>query len=183
MTRRPHPFVLALALALALAMLGLAPAARAQAPAAEIVSVEGKGEYREAVQTAWNAAKAKQGLFPTNYVRTLDLSRMAIVFADRTQMRLAPNSLLQIKEAGKGPDAKTTVNLNAGRSWMQSKSAPQNLRVETPTAVAAIRGTDWEMAVEPDGKSTLSVFSGEVDLSNEFGSVNVRRGEQAVAEK
>jgi tetratricopeptide (TPR) repeat protein len=167
----------------ACAVLAAAPAF-AQAPsAAEIVSVEGKGEYREAVQTAWNAAKAKQGLFPTNYVRTLDLSRMAIVFADRTQMRLAPNSLLQIKEAGKGPDAKTTVNLNAGRSWMQSKSAPQNLRVETPTAVAAIRGTDWEMAVEPDGKSTLSVFSGEVDLSNEFGSVNVRRGEQAVAEK
>jgi len=64
----------------ACAVLAAAPAF-AQAPAAaEIVSVEGKGEYREAVQTAWNAAKAKQGLFPTNYVRTLDLSRMAIVF-------------------------------------------------------------------------------------------------------
>lgn len=172
-------------LILSVALLALAGVARAQAPAAaEIVSVEGKGEYREAVQSTWNAAKVKQGLFPSNFVRTLDLSRMAILFADRTQMRLAPNSLLQIKEAGKGPDAKTTVNLNAGRSWMQSKSAPQNLRVETPTAVAAIRGTDWEMAVDPgDGKSTLSVFSGEVDLSNEFGAVSVRRGEQAVAEK
>ncbi|APV51907.1 hypothetical protein BWI17_20865 [Betaproteobacteria bacterium GR16-43] len=176
--------LLAVLAVLAVLALAVAPgAAFAQAPAAEIVSVDGKGEFREAPQSTWNAAKVKQGLFPTNYVRTLDLSRMAILFADRTQLRLAPNSLLQIKEAGKGPDAKTTVNLNAGRSWMQSKTAPQNLRVETPTAVAAIRGTDWEIAVDGDGRSTLSVFSGEVDFSNELGSVNVRRGEQAVVER
>ncbi len=165
-------------------MLCIAAFARAQAPAAaEIVSLEGKGEYREATQPTWRPANVKQALFPTNYVRTLDLSRMAVLFADRTQLRLAPNSVLQIKEASKGTDAKTTINLNQGRSWMQSKTAPKNLTIETPTALAAIRGTDWEIVVEPDGRTTLSVFSGTVELSNPLGSVVVQRGEQAVAEQ
>ena len=100
------------------------------ASTAEIVSVEGKGEYREAQASSWRAAAAKQTLFPTNFVRTGDLSRMAILFPDRTQVRLAQNSTLQIKEAAAGSDAKTILNLNSGRSWVQSKSAPQGLLME-----------------------------------------------------
>ncbi len=151
--------------------------------AAEIVSLEGRGEFREAQQASWSLAKVRQELFPTNFVRTGDLSRMAVLFVDRTQVRLAPNSVLQIKEAGGTRDAKTILNLNSGRSWVQSKTAPRGLVMETPSALAAIRGTDWEMAVDAEGRATLSVFSGEVELSNEHGSVVVNRGEQARAEK
>lgn len=154
---------------------------RAQAadPAAQVVSVEGKAEYREAVQTSWRSAAIKQPLFPTDFVRTLDVSKMAIVFSDRTQLALGANSTLQIKEAG----ARTVVNLNKGKSWTQSKTAPGGLTMETPSALAAIRGTDWEMVVDDDGTSTLSVFSGEVDLSNDQGSVRVGPREQARAER
>jgi len=163
--------------------MGVSLAAGAADPAAEIVSLEGKGEAREAQQTAWSAAKVKQRLFPTNFVRTLDLSRMGVLLVDGTQVRLAPNSQLQIKEAAKGHDAKTILNLNAGRSWVQSKVAPRGLTMETPSAVAAIRGTDWEMVVDADGRATLSVLSGEVEFSNPLGSVVVQNGEQAQAEK
>ena len=110
-------------------------------PAAEVLTIEGKGEVREAQQASWRAAAPKQQLFATNFVRTLDMSRMAILFTDRTQVRLSANSTLQIKEAA-GADAKTTINLNAGRSWVTSKAPPQGLRMETPSAVAAIRGTE-----------------------------------------
>ncbi|MBL0140554.1 MAG: FecR domain-containing protein [Betaproteobacteria bacterium] len=165
------------------AALFLAHSAIAADSVAEIVSLEGKGEAREARQVAWSPAKVKQPLFPTNFVRTLDLSRMGVLLAEGTQVRLAPNSVLQIKSAAKGTDAKTILNLNAGRSWVQSKSAPRGLVMETPSAVAAIRGTDWEMVVDPDGRATLSVLSGEVDFSNDFGALVVQRGEQARAEK
>jgi tetratricopeptide (TPR) repeat protein len=167
----------------ALTAAAVASVAHAADPAAEIVSLEGKGEAREAQQTAWSPAKVKQRLFPTNFVRTLDLSRMGVLLSEGTQIRLAPNSQLQIKEATRGPDTKTILNLNSGRSWVQSKIAPRGLVMETPSAVAAIRGTDWEMAVDPDGRATLSVLSGEVEFSNDLGSVVVQHGEQAQAEK
>ena len=155
------------------------PPAFAADSAAQVVSVEGRGEYREAAQSTWRGAALKQPLFATDFVRTLDVSKMAILFNDRTQLALGANSTLQIKEAG----PRTVVNLNKGKSWTQSKTAPNGLLMETPSALAAIRGTDWEMVVDDDGTSTLSVFSGEVDLSNDQGNVRVGPREQARAEK
>jgi tetratricopeptide (TPR) repeat protein len=152
-------------------------------PAAEIVSLEGKGEYREPQQLDWRAAKLKQQLFPSYFVRTGDLSKMALLFVDRTQVRLAQNSVLQIKEVSQGADQKTILHLNQGRSWMQSKTVPGGLIMETPSALAAIRGTDWEIVVDDEGRATLTVFSGEVDFYNDFGRVVVARNEQARAEK
>ena len=152
-------------------------------PTAEIVSLEGKGEYRETQQLDWRPAKLNQQVFPSNLVRTGDLSKMALLFPDRTQIRLAQNTVLQIKEVSTGKDQKTLLNLNAGRSWMQSKTSPGGLTVQTPSAVASIRGTDWEIVVEPDGRSTLTVLSGEAEFANEQGHVLVGRNEQASAEQ
>ena len=55
-------------------------------PAAEIISIEGKGEYREPQQIDWRPAVVKQAVFPSYFVRTGDLSKMALLFADRTQI-------------------------------------------------------------------------------------------------
>ncbi len=158
----------------------IAPTVHGQ-QAAEIVSIEGTGQYREPQQADWSTARVKQSLKPLQFVRTTDLSKMALLFSDRTQIRLAPNSVLQIKEAANANGGKTVVDLNRGRTWMQSKTAPGGLVVQTPSALASIRGTDWEIEVGPDGRSTLTVLSGEVDFSNAQGSLRVQRDEQAVA--
>src|SRR5262249_41369019 len=142
-------------------------ALRAATPAAEVFSLEGKGEHREAQQSNWKPVVVKQNLFPTNYVRTLEKSRMAILLADRTQIRLTQNTQMQIKEVATPAGGNTTIDLKQGRAWAQSKNPPRSLTMETPAAIAAIRGTDWEMVVEEDGRSTLSVFSGEVELYND----------------
>ncbi len=170
---------------LAVTLLAALPALllAAPPPAAEIVSLEGKGEYRETQQLDWKPAKLNQQVFPSNLVRTGDLSKMALLFPDRTQIRLAQNSVLQIKEVSQSKDAKTILNLNAGRSWMQSKTSPGGLQMQTPSALASIRGTDWEVVVEPDGRSTLTVFSGEAEFANDQGSVLVGKNEQASAEQ
>ncbi|MBA3448122.1 MAG: tetratricopeptide repeat protein, partial [Pseudaminobacter sp.] len=55
------------------------------------------------------------------------------------------------------------------------------LTVDTPAAAAAIRGTDWTLTVDGDGRTSLIVLEGLVELSNEFGSVSVAQGEAAAA--
>src|SRR5260221_12537532 len=91
----------------ALLIVRLAGAADAlAAPAAEVFSLEGKGEYREAQQLTWRPVTVKHSLFPTNYVRTREQGKMAILFADRTQMRLGQNSVMQTKEGATGPDTR-----------------------------------------------------------------------------
>jgi tetratricopeptide (TPR) repeat protein len=167
-----------------LATIGLLPARLdAQPPerAAEVVSVQGQGESRVGEAGAWKPAAAQQELFPRDYVRTGAYSRMGLLFRDRTQVRLAEKTLLQIKSAPPSPAEATVLRLEQGRSWSQTNRTPSNLYLETPSATAAIRGTDWEVEVFEGGRSLLTVLAGEVVFSNDQGSVTVGRNEQAQA--
>jgi Tfp pilus assembly protein PilF len=66
--------------------------------------------------------------------------------------------------------------------WARTKAVPTNLAITTPSATAGIRGTDWELDVEDSGRSTVAVFSGEVEFYNDQGKVTVGPNEAAVAE-
>ena len=170
------------------------PASSAQAAvaAADIVLLIGKGERREAAATDWAPVVINQKLTDGSFVRTLANSQMALLMADRTQIRLNQNSQLQIKSVVESSQwAGNAVRLNSGRAWSQAR--PQTaqkdttkitkLTMETPSATMSIRGTDWEVEVDPDGRTQLVVLSGQVTMGNELGSIEVGYGEAAVAEK
>jgi FecR-like protein len=155
--------------------------AHAAERAAEVVSVQGQGESRADERAAWKPATPRQELFASNFVRTGSFSRMGLLFQDRTQVRLAEKTLMQIKSAASGPAERTVLRLEQGRSWSQTNAASSNLYLETPSATAAIRGTDWEIEVFEGGRALLTVFSGEVEFFNDFGRVVVARNESAQA--
>ena len=168
----------------AAALFGLSCVTAIQAAepnSAEIVSIRGKGEYRVRATARWNQARVKQRVFAGHFVRTLDQSAMALLFADKTQLQLSRNSMFEVKAVGDGKTTDTTLSLRRGKSWMQSKSVPGRLRVQTPSATAGIHGTDWVMEVDEAGNSVLTVLSGEVEFANDQGGVTVRSSEQAIA--
>ncbi len=166
------------ALAASLALAGFAPPLLAND--AEVVSLVGKGESRDAGANDWRPATVKQKLKGGAFVRTGDSSTMALLMEDQTQLRLNQNSMLQLKEAAAG--APTRLELKGGRAWMNTKGKTANVVIDTPNATAAIRGTEWELEVDPAGKTLLAVFSGVVEFSNPQGSVSVGRNEAALAE-
>ncbi|OJX36424.1 MAG: TonB-dependent receptor [Burkholderiales bacterium 68-12] len=174
----------ALALAAALALASPLPAAAALAPgaAAEIVSLQGVGEQRAATASAWQPARVAQALAAGDFVRTGEAARMALVFADETQLRLHQNTVLQVKALAAPGQSTTTLRLEAGRAWTQTRRPPGSpLQIETPAATAAIRGTDWDLRVEPDGRTLLTVLSGTVEFGNAQGQVRVGPNEAALA--
>lgn len=154
---------------------------------AEIVSLIGKGESRATARDDWKPAAIKQRLDPGAYVRTGDLSQMALLLRDQTQLRLNQNSMVQIKEVSPSGGV-SSLDLSLGRVWAQAKRKAFNvarqpvLTIHTPNATAGIRGTDWELVVDKDGVSTLTVLSGEVDFYNDLGRVSVLPNEQARVE-
>lgn len=181
-----------LALACALACLA---SPSAHAASAEIVMLIGRGERREGPREAWRTALVQQKVGEGEFLRTLADSQMAIFMPDRTQIRLNQNSQLELKSIAEAADwSESLLRLNAGRAWSQAR--PQatttnagvpglrrhRLGIQTPTATLGVRGTDWQVEVEPDGRTQLIVLSGVVEMSNEFGSVEVGRGEAATAE-
>ena len=167
--------------AAAVLALGTVLAAEAADKAAEVVSVQGQGESRANESAAWRPALARQELHALNFVRTGAYSRMGLLFSDSTQVRLAEKTVMQIKAAPARPGERTVLRLEQGRSWSQTNATPSNLYLETPSATAAIRGTDWDIEVFEGGRALLTVLSGEVTFFNPQGSVTVGRNEQAQA--
>lgn len=157
----------------------LAAPFEALAKVAEIVTLAGQGQSKAANAGDWRDAKARQELDDGDFVRTGKQSTMGLLFADQTQIRLSADTTMQVRApaAAQGP----SVSLRKGRSWMQSKNPPQGLTVATPSAIAAIHGTDWEIEVDEAGNATLTVLSGEVRFYNDQGTVTVNRNEQAYA--
>ncbi|MEZ2126383.1 MULTISPECIES: FecR domain-containing protein [unclassified Sinorhizobium] len=126
----------------------------------------------------WQDVALHQDLLGGDVLRTNATGQLAILFADHTQVRLGRNSSLQVKQMAVAGD--TILNLQSGTMWARAQRGGQGLTVETPAAAAAIRGTDWTLTVKGD-QTSLIVLEGRVELKNEHGSVEVAKGEAAVA--
>jgi tetratricopeptide (TPR) repeat protein len=153
--------------------------------------VIGKAEVRDPATGEWKPARLQQQLPAGATVRTGDASQMALLLKDQTQVRVNQQSTLSFKAIDE-PGQETTLNLLRGRIWAQVKRAlytvtgavapKRALRMNVPTATIGIRGTDWDVEVGENGKTTVTVLSGEVEMANEFGQVNIGSNEQATAE-
>ena len=145
---------------------------------AEIISLIGRGDARDSADAPWRPAAVKQKLVAGNFVRTAESSTMGLLLRDRTQVRLNQLSILNIKAVGANEAQPTRLELPQGRAWSQARPKPEpaaaarkdpKLEVTMPGGIAGIRGTDWELVVEPDGTSTVTVLSGVVDFHNDHG--------------
>ncbi len=167
------------------AILLIARSATAQ-EVGRIVSIVGKAEVVRAGQP--QPAKVGQGLLPGDMVRTGRGSRVAILLADESQIKVNANSTFEIKQAGPPPGKpipaavgllRTILHLLGGEIWLRSRGEPFEIR--TPAATATIRGTELNLSVEPTDVSQLAVLEGVVEFHNPQGSILVAAGEQATA--
>lgn len=166
--------------ALCLAMPAQADPLPRPSPAAGSVIARKSGEEVRFVDVSgWRYVDLQQDLLSGDVLRTNATGQLAVLFSDRTQVRLGRNTSLLVKQMGGNGD--TGLELQSGTIWARAERGGQGVVIDTPAAAAAIRGTDWTMTVGADGKTSLIVLEGLVELKNEFGSVEVAQGEGAVA--
>jgi tetratricopeptide (TPR) repeat protein len=156
------------------------PVPRSQPAAGAVIARKTGEEVRFIDVSDWRYVDLKQDLIAGDILRTNDTGQLAILFSDRTQVRLGRNSSLVVKQITAGTSADTVLQLQTGTIWARAERGGTGVRVETPAAAAAIRGTDWTMTVN-GAKTSLNVLEGAVQLSNAQGSVDVAQGEGAVA--
>jgi tetratricopeptide (TPR) repeat protein len=144
------------------------------------VAAKGGEEMRFVREDLWRGVELRQDVVGGDTLRTNAIGTLAILFADQTQIRVGRQSTLVVREVATG-QGNTQLDLQAGQVWARAARGGTGVDVRTPAAVAAIRGTDWSLSVDPSGKTSLIVLEGVVELSNAQGSVTVRQGEGAVA--
>lgn len=127
----------------------------------------------------WRFVDLRQDVVAGDYLRTNATGSLAVLFSDRTQMRLGRNTTLLVKQVGEAADS--AFSLEQGTIWARAERGGEGLTIDTPAAAAAIRGTDWTLTVDASGKTSLIVLEGSVELANAQGRVTVNQGEAAVA--
>lgn len=145
----------------------------------QVVAANGDEEIWFFDAPSWQLVEIKQDLVPGDVLRTGRYGQLAILYRDQTQVRVHHDSILEIEEIGVSGSSR--LRLAVGAMWVRAPRVPKGLQIETPSATAAIRGTDWALAVAPDGSSTLTVLRGTVEFFNDFGRVTVGRDETATA--
>lgn len=187
-TGRAAPASPVLAIVVALAAAFTAVGAQAATDRTEVVYMIGKGERRDSPTAAWIPVTASEKLAPGAVVRTLGDSQMALVMPDRSQVRLNQNSQLEVGSQQQQSGLVVSVlRLVSGRIWSLARppsvrgESGERIRLTTPTATIGIRGTDWEVEIQPDGSTQLVVLEGVVEMSNPQGAVTVASGEAAVS--
>jgi hypothetical protein len=170
--------VLTVAASVAALPAGAEPLSRAEPAAGSVIDRKMGEEVRFVDLSNWQDVDLHQDLLGGDVLRTNATGQLAILFADRTQVRLGRNSALQVKQMARQGD--TVLNLQSGTMWARAQRGGTGLTVETPAAAAAIRGTDWTLTVKGD-QTSLIVLEGQVELKNDYGSVQVAEGEGAVA--
>jgi len=152
-------------------------------PVAEIIFVAGKAHVRLIPEEIYRPAVPKQMLVSNDIIKTTAEARLSILFKDETQLKLAGNTTIIIKQVipskEKPGTLKILLKLESGEVWTRSKSTPEGLTIETPYATAAIRGTEWTISVKDDA-SRVAVMEGNIELSSPLGAITVSRNEQAV---
>jgi len=115
-----------------------------------------------AYRTAANNMELKQGYS----VRTLADSQATIIFLDSSVMRLDQNTEITLTRIDTAQNTSSiTVTQSSGNTWNRvvRLSGISDYEVQTPTAVATVRGTAF--SVDVAAESTISVVKGKVGVA------------------
>ena len=163
-----------------------------QAQAANIGDISELNGSAEVIRDKSYGAELDFGIQQMDDVRT-NAGRVGITFLDNSIVRLTENSKLVITEYIFDPDpskGKMALQFASGTARFISsrlgKIDKKNIRLSTPTADIAIRGTDFTCTVDELGRSLIillpdanGISSGEILVTTATGTVTLNKPYQA----
>lgn len=143
-----------------------APQARVEK--ASIVGYSGRVQVQRAGRAEREGVNALPvALSPGDRVYTGRTGRIFLQFKDGSQSTLDHDAVFEIEEE---KAESVTLNLTLGKIWCAvSKLANRRFRVRTPTAVAAVRGTEFTVESFGDKRTAVEVFGGLVSVRGALG--------------
>ncbi len=127
----------------------------------------GEVGYRKAQSEEWTGLVLQQSLFSGDAVKTGAESRLELKTGDEGfVMRIDENTELELTpQSLENPG--TRARAKGGRVWTnvrQMAANRNNLTIETPTVLAAVRGTVFRIDVPDINNTLLRVYEGEVEV-------------------
>jgi hypothetical protein len=142
------------------AALLVGPAARAAEPVGAVAALEGSADVlREG--GAWTPLAAGDQIMLGDRVRTAAASKIKILFRDESVMTLAASSEMTVDQqvAAAAPVSRFSLLVGAVRAIVTEAygTSGASFELETPTAIAGVRGTGFIASYDPAASETVVV--------------------------
>lgn len=119
--------------------------------------------------------KGNVPLYEGDVLKTDAGSQALITFTEGIEVALNENT--SFKLLSRWEKDKPTVRilrLKEGEVWAKTAGGPKRFEVETPVATAAVKETEFNLKVQEDGQSILTVIEGIVQFGTPFGTCPIR---------
>lgn len=148
------------------------------AGAAKITDTRGKVEVLRQSAGEWERVEGAATLKAGDSVKTNWRGKLRMYLEDGSRVDMGSSSSVLIEKDGVG-GANTAVKLGMGRLKAWVKKAQRKFEVRTPSAVCAVRGTEFE--IETDGKRTaVDLINGMLAVSDNAGNETLINGGQHI---
>ncbi|MEN6486305.1 MAG: tetratricopeptide repeat protein [Syntrophobacteraceae bacterium] len=160
-----------------------------------IVDMKGKVAVKSAADTAWTSAEAGRFLKAGDALLTGPDGWAAVLLADETLVQINRNTTFVMKEVtaragwfksreilpASASSSSSTYRVESGEAWFRNKNPNGSIKIETPSVTAALRGTELNIRIRPDGTSVVTVLEGRIGAYNDKGSLEAGAREEVVA--
>ena len=155
--------------------VGIRILAQEESPEAESIatileSIQGSVDILRVDEKEWTKAEQGQDINEGDKIKTVEDSTVDIAFASGAMAILENNSEMIVKTAVSDYDNdryKTRLNLLLGKVLVNVGKVEKesvDFKVETPVAVAAVRGTEFVVDATSKDATSVAAFSGSVKV-------------------
>jgi hypothetical protein len=149
-----------------------------------ITYLEGQVQIKRAAENQWSPARPNMILSENDQVKALSQARVELILDNQSVLRLSENSLLTLQKLEEDRTAQketARMEISLGKLWVRvSKlfNPASRYDVKTPTVIAGVQGTTYQVQVIGDRSTTIQVFEGAVNVYNPFPAGGPAAGEK-----
>jgi hypothetical protein len=129
---------------------------------ARVTLIEGVAYINRKTGDKWKPLRLNMSLRVDDQVKTDEETLVEITYSHGVVVRLDEQTLCSMKKA---TDVHIATTVSRGNVWVNMKklvSTGRTFEVSTPTAVAAIRGTVFQLESHDDSTADVAVYDGQV---------------------
>lgn len=139
----------------------------------------------------WNTAETGMLLYESDAVRTGEDTFASVILFESSIIRLDSNTEILIKQLiQEAEKTEVTIEQETGRTWntVQKISGIDNYKVQTPTTIASVRGTTFDVNITgTNGTTDIGVVNGTVNVSKlengtVIGSIDVKENKSVTVD-
>mgnify|MGYP001615332590 CR=1 FL=1 len=153
-------------------------------PAKDIaVVLKSAGQVQVTRSSKGAAENAPRGtrLNSGNILRTSDGAAAALIFTDdKSILKVRENSKVNIAGLREANGIVKTIKMEFGALWAKVTRSETPFKIETPSGVAAVKGTQFYVILDGNGNMIIFCIEGAIELFNKLGKVLVTAGQTGV---